>query len=127
MKYLLDVNVLVAACHTGHSSHERVRRWFSGLKDAEFLTSPITELGFVRVSVHGSLQPSVAVAVAAFDRWKKATKARFVMDDVGTAQLPAWADSAAKTTDGHLMALAQAHGAKLATLDTRIPDAVLLP
>ena len=127
MKFLLDVNVLVAACHTGHTGHDRVRRWFASLQAAEFLTSPVTEIGFVRVSVHGALQPGVAAAIATLERWKRATKARIVADDLGAARLPAWADTAAKTTDGHLSELAQAHGAKLATLDTRIPGAILLP
>lgn len=126
MRFLLDVNVLAAACHTGHTRHERVRHWFASLRDAEFLTSPVTELGFVRVSVHSSMQPGVAAAIAALERWKKATKAQLVADNLGVVRLPTWVDTGAKTTDGHLVELAKAHGAKLATLDTQIPGALLL-
>jgi predicted nucleic acid-binding protein len=32
-----------------------------------------------------------------------------------------------KLTDGHLLELARHHGAKLATLDTGIPGALLIP
>jgi hypothetical protein len=39
----------------------------------------------------------------------------------------AWANSPAQVTDGHLLQLAIAHGAVLATLDERIPGALLIP
>lgn len=127
MKLLLDVNVLVAACHTGHSGHDRARHWVAGLQNPEFLTSPVTEIGFVRVAVACALQPGVVSAISALERWKKAAKARMIGDDHGAARLPAWADTPGKTTDGHLVELAHAHGAKLATMDTKIPGALLLP
>jgi len=34
---------------------------------------------------------------------------------------------ASRTTDAHLLELAKAHGARLATLDRRIPGAFLVP
>ena len=50
----------------------------------------------------------------------------FLPDDVPGDRLPAWVQTPAQTTDGHLLALAAKHGAKLATLDTGIPGALLI-
>lgn len=47
-------------------------------------------------------------------------------DDLGADSLPAYVKKAAEVTDGHLLALAKRHGAKLATLDTGIPGAELI-
>jgi hypothetical protein len=41
--------------------------------------------------------------------------------------LPSWVKSPAQTTDGHLLQLAKANGAVLATLDAGIPGAYLIP
>ena len=52
MKYLLDVNVLVALCVETHEFHSRVSRWIDNnihSGDMEFLTCSITELGYLRV------------------------------------------------------------------------------
>ena len=127
MKYLLDINVLIAAGHTGHKEHARAMRWLASVKGEELLTSSITELGFVRISAATGLQPSVAAARSAIARWNKAAKARLVADTLGAAHLPDWADAPARTTDGHLMALASCHGATLATMDSGTPGALLLP
>ncbi len=127
MRLLLDVNVLIAAGNAGHADHTRTLRWIAGLSQRQFLTCPITELGFVRICVANALQPNVRSAIAALERWKNATKAQLVPDELGAARLPAWASTAAKTTDGHLLALAQTHGAQLATLDRGIPGALVIP
>jgi predicted nucleic acid-binding protein len=44
-------------------------------------------------------------------------------DELGIDKLPAYVKTPAQLTDGHLIALAAAHGAKLATLDSKIPGA----
>lgn len=111
----------------GHADHSHTLRWIAGLERPQFLTSPITELGFVRITVANALQPNVRTAITALERWKAATKAQLVPDELGTARLPTWANTAAKTTDGHLLALAQAHEAQLATLDRGLPGALLIP
>jgi len=48
-------------------------------------------------------------------------------DDQSVSNLPAWVKAAGQTTDGHLLQLASAHGAILATFDARIPGAFLIP
>ena len=127
MKYLLDVNVLIAACHTGHKQNQRALRWLAGVRGDELLTTPITELGFVRIAAAAGMQPGITAARSALMRWKRAAKARLVGDDIGTDRLPAWVNAPAQTTDGHLLEVATTHGAKLATMDTGIPGAALIP
>ena len=51
----------------------------------------------------------------------------FLPDDRPAADLPGWCQRASQTTDAHLVALAEAHGAKLATLDTGTPGAFIVP
>jgi hypothetical protein len=51
----------------------------------------------------------------------------FLADANDISALPAWVASPAQTTDGHLVQLASANGAVLATLDERIPGAFLIP
>ena len=52
---------------------------------------------------------------------------QFMTDDQDVAGLPAWVKTGGQTTDGHLLQLASAHGAVLATLDAKIPGAFEIP
>jgi len=52
---------------------------------------------------------------------------QFLPDNQDAGGLPAWVKTSNQTTDGHLLQLAQAHGAELATLDTGIPGAFVIP
>ncbi len=49
MRYVLDVNALVALGIFHHQFHERVNAWITSQEDARWLTCSITELGFARV------------------------------------------------------------------------------
>ena len=51
----------------------------------------------------------------------------FISHDPGVSHLPRWVRTAKQTTDGHLVALAGANGAALATLDRGIPGAFVIP
>jgi len=51
----------------------------------------------------------------------------FLPDGSDISALPAWVRSPAQTTDGHLVQLANANGAVLATLDAGIPGAFPIP
>ena len=61
------------------------------------------------------------------ERLKKALDFGFLADDRGVSRLPRWVKTARQTTDGHLAELARAHGAMLATLDEKIPEAFVIP
>jgi predicted nucleic acid-binding protein len=132
MKYLLDVNALVALGFLQHEFHPQVGRWVRALgsKGApELLTCSITELGFVRVLAQAP-QYGFAVSHARSLLLRLKTESKlftFIPDDHDVSHLPAWVKSARQTTDGHLAQLAKEHGAILATLDGRIPRAFLIP
>jgi hypothetical protein len=51
----------------------------------------------------------------------------FIADDHDVSHLPAWVKAPKQTTDGHLVKLASANGAVLATLDSKIPGAYFIP
>ena len=134
MNYLLDVNVLVAWGWSDHENHTRVTRWigsFKGTRKARLWTSAIPELGFVRVSLHragGALDISEAVSTLASMLHSLGNHHAFISDDrSATAGFPEWCGGASRTTDGHLLLLAKVHGLELATLDTGIPGAYLIP
>ena len=133
MRYLLDVNALVALGFLEHEFHERVARWVLSLREGtryELLTCPITELGFVRVlSQAQQYGLTVAQSKTLLVRLRKQTGVpfEFIADNHDVSRLPAWAKTGRQTTDGHLAELARAHGAILATLNERIPAAFIIP
>jgi predicted nucleic acid-binding protein len=133
MKYLLDVNALVALGFLEHQFHKRVTNWMNDLTSKgvpEVASCSITELGFIRVLAQApQYDISVEQARILLTRLKanKTLKFTFVVDDQEVAKLPAWVKTAKQTTDGHLVQVAKAHGAILATLDRKIPTALVIP
>ena len=133
MRYLLDVNTLLALVVLEHEFHMRVARWVERLEASgslELATCSITELGFVRVlgqaQQYGS---SVAQARDLLLKLKNSDGMRwiFIPDDRDISHLPRWVRTPKPTTDGHLAELARANQAILATLDSRIPGAFFIP
>jgi len=130
MKYLLDVNALVALGFVHHEFHGRVAAWVKAQRSLELATCSITELGFVRVLAQApSYGFTVAQARTLLLRLKKSNVVpfTFIPDDHDVSHLPAWVKSPRQTTDGHLAGLANANGARLATLDAKIPGRYLIP
>jgi len=133
VRYLLDVNALVALGFLEHQFHNRVANWINGLISKgvpEFASCSITELGFIRVLAQApQYDVSVEQARILLTRLKikKTPKFTFVVDDQEVSKLPAWVKTAKQTTDGHLVQVAKAHGAVLATLDGKIPTALVIP
>ncbi|HKW33367.1 MAG TPA: PIN domain-containing protein [Candidatus Acidoferrum sp.] len=133
MRYLLDVNALLALVILEHEFHARVASWVKRLGTTgvpELATCSITELGFVRVL--GQAQQyglSVAQARELLLKVKHSHGMRwiFIPDDHDTSHLPRWVRTPKQTTDGHLAELARANEAVLATLDRRIPHALVIP
>jgi predicted nucleic acid-binding protein len=133
MRYLLDVNALVALGFLEHEFHERVSLWVLSLgKRTRYaiLTCATTELGFVRV-LSQALQYGFTVAQAKtlLLRLKRqeAVPFEFIADDLDISRLPTWVKTGRQTTDGHLAELARAHNSIFATLDERIPSAFVIP
>ena len=133
MNYLIDVNILVAWGWSDHVAHERTAEWIAATREdpaSRLLTSPIPELGFVRVSVQRTGgRVSVAEAADTLAGMLHALGAAhvFLPDDRSAGGFPDWCQLASRTTDAHLVQLAAAHGVVLATLDTGIPGAFVVP
>jgi len=132
MHHLLDVNILVAWGWRDHADHSRVAHWIAERKatsGAKLFTSPIPEIGFVRVSVQRSSgRVSVQQAAEVLKGMLKSLGPvhQFLTDDFGGTQWPDWCGSAARTTDAYLLLLVKRHGISLATLDGGILGAKLL-
>lgn len=133
MKYLLDVNALIALGLKQHQFHTRMDSWPASLSVGgipQLATYSISELGFVRVV---SQAPAYGVtflqARTLLLRLKKSKTYNFdlIPDDHDVTRMPSWVKSGKQTTDGHLSELAKSNGAILATLDQKIPGSFLIP
>jgi predicted nucleic acid-binding protein len=91
----------------------------------------IPELGFVRVSVQrtaGHLPLADAAAALSGMLLALGRSHAFVPDDLSSVTpWLEWCQSASRSTDAHLAALADRHGLRLATLDEGIPASFLIP
>ena len=130
MKYLLDVNALIALGFREHEFHTRISMWLSRPESPQLATCSITELGFMRVLT--SVSPYAigindARAILAALKTSNPPRFEFVSDTVDALALPGWVSGPRQITDGHLVNLATANQMRLATLDTRIPGAYVIP
>lgn len=129
--YLLDVNVLVALLDPLHVHHDRAHEWFGSEGRANWLSSPTTQNGVLRVVSHPQYpnhQP-LPVVVASLQSALAVGGHRFVPDSLslvtdvsdggGVVVLERLATSA-QVTDTYLLALAVANEARLATFDGRL-------
>jgi predicted nucleic acid-binding protein len=123
VKYLLDINVLIALAHTLHTEHARAYAWFAQASPTALGLCSITELGFVRISVQSGLQPDVVSALRTLASLKKSAPFELWPDALGADVMPAYVKRPAELTDGHLIELAKANNAMLATFDSGIKDA----
>lgn len=126
---LPDVDLLIALLHPGHVHHAQALDWFS--ETAGYLTTPITEAGFLRLTLNQSVMGSPvsrAEALVSLGSVKSDPRARFLPDDA-TFTTPAIALDGLvgyrQVTDIHLVNLASAHKARLVTFDGRIADTLV--
>jgi uncharacterized protein len=130
VKYLLDVNALVALGLSHHEFHERMAAWLQEEQFPQLATCSITELGFVRVLAQAPVYGfTVVQARSLLLRLKKSriVTFSFLPDGHDISHLPTWVKTPKQTTDGHLLQLARANLAVLATLDEKIPGAYHIP
>jgi toxin-antitoxin system PIN domain toxin len=111
---LLDVNVLLACGWKSHADHSTLLGWLLQVND--WATCPVTESGFMRISMTTAYQATFDHARKSLATLRALRGHRFVADDVEAALLPVLT-SYKDTTDAHLVTLAKRHGLKLATLD----------
>ncbi len=114
MSHLLDVSFLVACAWSSHARHTAARGWLES--QPAFALCPLSELGFLRVSLSPAYRAAFADAQVALTNITSRKQARFVSADLSATKLPTLT-SHAEVTDAYLVALARAHGLRLATLD----------
>ena len=117
MSHLLDVSFLLACGWSSHARHAAARAWLE--RQPVFTTSPLAELGFIRVSMTPAYRASFADAQAALTDITSRKQARWVTAGLRAAHLPPL-DSHTDVTDAYLVGLARAHSLKLATLDDEL-------
>lgn len=132
MTFLLDVNVLVALIDPAHVQHDAAHDWFAKHGKKAWATCPLTENGVIRIVGNARYpnSPGTPAAVAQLMAGLCALPGHvFWPDDISlldTKKLDAMRIlNSAQVTDSYLLALACAHGGKLATFDRRlVTDAV---
>jgi toxin-antitoxin system PIN domain toxin len=132
MTFLLDVNVLVALIDPAHVQHDAAHDWFAKHGRKAWATCPLTENGVMRIVGHARYpnSPGTPAAVAQVMLGLCALPGHMFWPDnislLDTRKLDATRIlSSAQVTDSYLLALACAHGGKLATFDRRlVVDAV---
>ena len=118
MKYLLDVNALIAWAHVNSAAHAAFHRWAQSRGFKALATCAHGELGFIRVSMQG-FGYTCEMAETALVEMKRHTGG-FVAS-APSPRLGAWAKTAAQTSDAYLAQLAASAGLTLATFDLGIP------
>jgi len=117
LSHLLDVNFLIACVWETHAEYARANRW---LTEAEsFATCPISEMGFLRVSLSPAFGASFGDATAALGTIVSMRSHRFLPDATRAQSLPQVSTSK-DVTDAHLVQLARRHKVKLATFDVAL-------
>jgi toxin-antitoxin system PIN domain toxin len=113
MKYLLDVNVLLAAIWENHPQHSKAFTW---LLEKDLLLCPLTELGFLRISTNKKVvNAPMAKARELLEKFSKNPRAERILDDLPA--LNSHPKKSAEVPDHYLADLAAKHGARLATFD----------
>jgi toxin-antitoxin system PIN domain toxin len=122
---LLDLNVLIALAWPQHIHFARAHAWFA-VRQSAWMTTPLTETGFIRLSTNPSVvseRISMADALALLSRMRAVAGHVFLPDATSLAD-PVVALAAVATsrhvTDAHLVNLAASSDARLATFDRGI-------
>ena len=127
IRYLLDVNVLIALVDPAHVQHDVVHTWFGRIGRKAFATCPLTENGLLRIIGHPKYPNSpgppstVANALLAI---RALPGHEFWPDSISLADSKfvdaSLLSSHARVTDSYLLALARANKSQLATLDHKL-------
>lgn len=134
MRFLLDINVLIALIDPAHVQHDRAHEWFESKGKKAWATCPLTENGVLRIVGHPRYpnSPGTPAAVAGIlVPLRRLSGHEFWPDDISLldgekANANRLLDSS-HVTDSYLLALARAHCGALASFDQRlVTDAVNL-
>lgn len=125
--YLLDVNVLIALIDPAHIQHEQAHDWFARVGKRGFATCPLTENGLLRIVGHPKYPNSPGppnTIVASLLAVRALPGHHFWPDSISIADHD-WFDASllsshSRVTDTYLLALAKAHGGRLASMDKKL-------
>jgi len=125
--HLLDVNLLMGLCDADHVHHVRARSWFHKTGPSGWATCPLTENALLRIIGHPDYPGgpgSPAAVLPLLQHMRSQPSHIFLPDTITLADANLVPDLSGITpkmlTDLYLLALAVAHGGRLATLDKRI-------
>ena len=133
IRFLLDINVLIALIDPSHVQHDRAHEWFEQKGHKAWATCPLTENGVLRIVGHPRYpnSPGSPAAVAELLIAVRSLPGHaFWSDDVSllnrqNVDTTRLLDSA-HVTDSYLLALARARNGQLASFDQRlVTDAVV--
>jgi toxin-antitoxin system PIN domain toxin len=130
--FLLDVNVLIALIDPGHVAHDDAHDWFASTGQTAWATCPITENGVVRIvgnPKYPNSPGSPAIVMEIVGKLWSLPGHYFWPDNVslvGSGDIaPAKILTSGQVTDTYLLALAKAHGGRLATFDRKLSAAAV--
>jgi len=132
MTFLLDANLLIALIDPAHVHHDPAHAWFAEYGRNDWATCPLTENAVLRIVGNARYpnSPGSPAAVVPVMAGLCALPGHIFWPDDISALDNAYIDPArllgsGQITDSYLLALARAHGGKLATFDRRlVADAV---
>lgn len=127
IRYLLDVNVLIALIDPAHVQHDHAHEWFASTGKQAWATCPLTENGVLRIVGHTRYtnSPGTPAAVAEIMMSLRSLPGHEFWPDslslldgehVDGARL----SDSGQVTDTYLLALARAHRGRLATFDRHL-------
>jgi len=125
---LPDINVLFALHFPRHLDHGTAQKWFDQVEG--FATTPITELGFVRLLLNPVASGEVISpkrAISALSTLKTTEGAKFwpdVLDPDIFGRFDYALTGHRQVTDLHLLAIVADNNSRLVTLDTKIWSAL---
>jgi uncharacterized protein len=125
--FLLDVNVLIALVDTAHVQHDEAHEWFGRTGRKAFATCALTENGLLRIVGHPKYPNSPGspgAAMPSLTAMRALPGHRFWADTISLCDAQLVDGSRltghAQVTDTYLLALAKAHGGRLASMDRKL-------
>jgi uncharacterized protein len=128
VRYLLDVNVLVALAFPDHQLNTRAHSWFRRESGREWATCALTQAGFLRVGSRllGGSRVAVREALAGLERNCRSPHHDYWPVDTDLSELSDSMRSRLiglnQVTDMQLLMLAHRHKGQLATFDAGIRE-----
>jgi toxin-antitoxin system PIN domain toxin len=128
MRFLLDVNVLLALSLPNHQHHRTAMDWFD--RGQQWATTPITEAGYIRLLINprvAGYEIAPAQAISALATMRQLAGHAFVPDNSSLAETMINVGSlagSAQVTDYHLINLAAINGLVFGTFDGSLSRAI---